>query len=569
MTGALYKAAEKLEQTLGDANDSTNPFGFNAALQRDSAGTFPQAFREVVAEQGGLHLSFIPAAAGGTGTPFDETIMQVRVAARRDLAVMPAAMFSITATTCVLLTGSDEQVKCVVDLLTHGGAVGFALSEPEHGADVLGGECRLERAAHDLVLDGEKWMIGLGNRCDALYLVARTGQRGPAAFSGVLLETDDLAAANSAALECTGMRGIDFARLRFCRQPVREDQMVGGEGQGLAAALRALQIVRVMGTAANLACTDTALRTTVEYASRRRVANRFLLQHSRARRDLALAFAWHFATDVAAICAARAVHVCPQSLSHWSSVVKRWVTEATGEIFARCADILGTWSVVRQDHGAIFDKARRDAQVLRYVDTGPEATLRVLSAQLPSLLDPAAECDAARHRVDTVFDLHAPLPDYDPSKLGLYTRGTDDVVAAFEARHRDIGAHLPDSIASLVTQLSKELAAMRERVSARASDLVESAESFCALHTAASCVLLWSANRDRALFGGLQGATGWLEGALLVTLAAASGRRPRVTDEHADAILDLGCRMVDRNWLLSAVPVELAGNSSTAMEVTP
>ena len=178
MIAAVYAGAEDLDRALGDADDPVNPFGFAAAAARDSSPGFPEQFRAIAADRAGLHLSFVPAAAGGTGRWFDDTMMRVRVA----------------AATCVLLTGADEQIERVVALLREGGAVAFALSEPDHGADVLAGECRLERTAEGLLLDGEKWMVGLGTPCATAYVVARSVVRGPAAFTGVLLNADDLAA---------------------------------------------------------------------------------------------------------------------------------------------------------------------------------------------------------------------------------------------------------------------------------------------------------------------------------------------------------------------------------------
>ncbi|HEY9247638.1 MAG TPA: acyl-CoA dehydrogenase family protein, partial [Rariglobus sp.] len=541
--------------------DPQNSFGFQSALARDAAGEFPERMRGAVAELAALHVAFVPADEGGPGTAFDDTMMQVRVAARRDVAVMPAAMFSITATTCILLAGTDEQKKHVLAILESGGAVAFALSEPDHGADVLAGDCRFE----DGTITGRKWMVGLGSRCEAAYVVVRTGGRGPAAFSGILLGSDDLAKSRDPnPLPCTGLRGIDFATLCFNGHPVTESQRVGEPGHGLVAALRALQIVRVTGTAANLSCTDTALRVTVAHAFQRRVGPLLLAEHRRPRADLGAAFAWHFAADVAAITAGRAIHVCPQSLSHWSSIVKRVATEATSEILARCADTLGTWSVVREGPGAIFDKVRRDADTLRYVDTGPEATLRTLSAQLPSLLKTAALTAEASANVDTILDLHAPLPAYQPHRLELFSRGPDDIITAFETRYDDLTDTVPPETKTLVAEIKTLLNDLRDQIASPGVDLVDCAATFSVLHTAACCVLLWAANRRTGLYGGNESATGWLDGALAVTIAAAAGRQTTLTAKQADGVLEHGWRLLAAHHLLTALPVQLAGHGLNA-----
>jgi hypothetical protein len=101
---------------------------------------------------------------------------------------MPGTMAGSTAATCPALYGSPEQQKHAAEILGGGGAVGFALSEADHGSDLLASTVRLEPAADGRELTGEKWVVGLDRRCESLHLVARTDGRGPGAFTAVLLD---------------------------------------------------------------------------------------------------------------------------------------------------------------------------------------------------------------------------------------------------------------------------------------------------------------------------------------------------------------------------------------------
>ncbi|MEV0700900.1 acyl-CoA dehydrogenase [Saccharopolyspora sp. NPDC050389] len=564
MTRTAPHVAEILDAALGDATDEANIFGFHEGLVRDEAGEFPEAFRAEVADRAGLHLGFLPRTVGGTGVPLDAMMLQVRVAARRDLAVMPAAMFSITAATCVVLAGSVEQVRRVVALLDAGTPVAFALSEPAHGADVVSGQCRaaLDSEGEDPVrLDGEKWMVGLGHRAGAAYVVARTGERGPAAFSGFLLSADDLAAvrSHSEPIVCMGMRGIDFARYEFRGLEVPRDRLVGEAGRGLEVAMRALQVVRIVGSAANLACTDSALRLTHEYGRSREVAGKPLLDHPRPRRAFATAISAHLAADVASVVAGRALQVCPPSVSHWSGVVKRVVTDATDTVVRQCGDLLGTWSVVREGVGALFDKVRRDAEVLRYVDTGPEATSRVLSGQIPALLrnleNPSA---GARERVEAVHDLGAEPPDYDPTELRMASRGPDDVLSVFATDEAHLLRSVPDELVPWIEELARKVSELRLVAITPGVDLVEVADTFAALHGAASAVHLWRLNQDRSLYGTEPGSTVWLRAVFTHLFAIADRAWPRLADDLAEGIAASGRSLIDGGALLTMLPVRLA-----------
>lgn len=556
----LFAEAERLEELLGDAHNRVNPFGFNAACAGSAAASFPEVFRRFVVEHADLHLAFVPAEAGGTDASFYQTMMRVRVCARRDVAVMPATMFSITAMTCLLLSGSEEQIGEGVAILRRGGAIGFALSEPDHGGDVLSSECVMVRAGSGWALTGEKWMVGLGTRSEAIYLVARSGGRGPAAFSGVLLEGDALRGARAGETVSSGMRGIDFARLSLQGVQVAVESVVGEIGKGLEAAIRALQVVRVVGTSANVACNDTLLRTVFEHVGHRTIGGQSILRQARVEQDLGVALAFHVAADIAVLFASRALHVVPEAQAPLSAIVKRIACEGTAEVIARCSDVLGTRSVVHDGVGELFIKVKQDAEVLRYVDTGPEATRRTLSTHVTTLLkagDPV-ECGL---RVDALTDLAATLPAWEPKKMRLASRSPSDVLVAFDDRRSSLGAALPPKLAHLVDDVADEIEQVRTVAAQPNGSPVEVADRLAAVHTAALCLLFWHGNRDRDLYGCEPGDSTWLAAAVGVCLSMSRGARPHLGRDDAAAVVAMGADLVRRHCLLTAATVRLGGRS--------
>ncbi|MFJ1703210.1 acyl-CoA dehydrogenase family protein [Kitasatospora sp. NPDC088346] len=567
MIGRLGAKAAELELLLGDPGDPYGPYGFAAAVRRDERDEFPDELAGVLREAG-FHLDHLPAEWGGGFESFDRSLLLVRAAARRDLNVMPATMFSITAATCVRLHGSPEQQHRVAELLRRGGSVGFALSEQEHGSDLLANTARLEPEGEGWRLSGEKWMVGLGQRCEALYLVARTGERGPGAFTAVLLDLTRAAGRldRGGPVPASGMRGIDFAHPRFDRLPVGRDQLVGRPGEALEVAVKAQQVVRLMSTAGSLGCADTALRLTLDFAAERRVGRTTLLETPYQRRELAIASAALLAADAVALAAARGIHVAPEQFSVWGCAAKHVVAEAVEDAIARCGATLATRSVLRTEGpgGGVFQKLQRDAALVRVVDTSALANLRSFSGQLPALAAAAARGAGDGTATRTVFALDEPLPPYDPARLDLNARGRDLPTGTLAAVARPAARALAEAGAPAVAELADRLLAAvlalpgESAAAGTGTGPVDLAERFAWLHAAACCLHLWWAGRHLPLYGQKPGSAGWLGACLGYLLARADQRPARADAAHLLPALDVLLDLRTEHRLFSAAPVPLA-----------
>ncbi|MFJ8042731.1 acyl-CoA dehydrogenase family protein [Kitasatospora sp. NPDC096147] len=664
---------EELDRELGDPADPENPYGWAAAVRRDEAGEYPSDFADVLRKHD-FHLNYLPASLGGTFESFDRSLTLVRTAARRDLNVMPSTMFSITAATCVRLHGSPAQQERVAEILRRGGSVAFALSEADHGSDLLANEARLTPAAgaadgaaaspaagypggvvapvHTASavaegaasgaplaadaqssaagpaggasvaaasapsvqspvagsvggaspaapvparsaeppaagavagglaspvlgpavggplaadapsfaagppggaapdagaeapagwrLDGVKWMVGLGQRSEAAYVVARTGERGPGAFSAVLTDLDGVE--RGPEVPTGGMRGIDFAHLRFDGHPVAEADLVGRQGEALEAAVKAQQVVRLMSTAGSLGCADTALRLTLDFATERRIGRTQLIDSPYPRRELAIASAALLAADAVALAAARGIHVVPEQFSVWGCAAKHVVAEAVEDVMARCATVLATRSVLRTEGpgGGIFQKLQRDAALVRVVDTSTVANLRSFAGQLPALTQALTTFHADPRAVREIFDLDAELPPFELGRLDLNSRGRDVVTA-----------NLPDTgpIHRHLTDLAVQVAT----ADPKGNELVDLAERFAWLHAAAACLHLWVVNRENEVLG----RPDWLTAVLAYLLSRAEGTPVRRREAELVPALATVRDLHGRHRMFSAAPVRL------------
>jgi alkylation response protein AidB-like acyl-CoA dehydrogenase len=561
-------SAELLDATLGDPWQAANPYGLAAAVARDAAAEYPHGFAETL-HAAGFCVNYLGAELGGTMRSLEDTHVLVRTAARRDLNVMPATMFSISAVMTVLAVGTPEQRARVADWVRAGRVVAFALSEEHAGSDVLANSCRLSEVDGGYTLAGGKWLVGRGIAADAVLVVARTGERGPSAFTAVLLGPDELAdprVTRSAPIAMTGMRGVDFADLAFDDLPVPAAAVVGRVGQGLEGALRAQQVVRLMSTAGCLSTVDTALRVALRFARERRIGDGNLIDTPNARRELALAAAETLAADVTALAACRGIHAEPQRFGLASSVVKRIGTELTASAVARCGAVLGARAVVKDGLGAVLDKTARDNAMVKVIDTSPVGNLRAIAMQLPAYAKVPPE---AADRLRVAFRFGEDLPALDPAALDLGARPRDDVVPGLLALADPVADSLAaqgdETAAGLVRTVRDQLRAILDDAAAAqldrarslkvATDLVDLADRFCLVYAAATAVLAWWFNTDRPLYGGAAGDAGWLTGVLAYLVARVADERP---GSAVLAALDSIEGAHDAGLLFTALPVHLA-----------
>ena len=565
-----------LDEALGDPWDPDNPYGFTAALVADERAAPAKALVDRLRQQD-FHLCYVPPGLGGRLVGLDRTHLLVRAAARRDLSVMPATMFSIAALTAAgAVPGGAETVARHI---VAGRTVAFALSEEESGSDVLAGRCRLRPDGDGYTLHGRKWLVGRGATADAVYLVARTGERGPAAFTAVLLDAAQLrhpGTVRHPPTPTTGMRGVDFADLEFSGTPVPGDAVIGGVGRGLEAALRGQQVVRLMSTAASAAAADTGLRVALRFASSRRVGGTPVAQTPTGAGELALAAVELLVVDAMTLTACRGVHVAPARFGLWSHTVKRVATVLADDALRRCASLLGARAVLATGPGALLDKARRDAAVVPVIDTSVLGNLRAAAIHVPRYVAPApALDDERRDRLAAVFGLGGPLPPLRPDALDLGVRPVDDLALGLPGLLPELLAATADDPAfgRLVTAVVERAHALAAAVAAaprdRAARTPALVDRWALLHAAAACTLLWWHNRDAPLYGQPPGSTGWLTACLSYLLHRADGRDPAEAGAQVLPALDTVRGLVDSDRLVTAAGVRLAGSerSSRVREV--
>jgi alkylation response protein AidB-like acyl-CoA dehydrogenase len=520
VTDGLH-AAEHLELVLGDPYDPQARMTATATLEDDERERFPErAYAQLQAWR--FTQFFVPAESGGALTSFEEALMLLRIVSRRDLTCAIALGQTYLGAIPIWLSGDARQRRRAAALIDAGDAFAFALTERDHGSDVLANDVCAEPVPGGYRLRGEKWLINNGTRARALTVFARTGEPGPRGYSLFLVEIDGLAPntyEHTPKIRTHGIRGADISGIRFDSAFVGADAMIGPVGGGLELALKGLMITRMMCAGFALGAADTALRLAVRFAAQRHLYGSTVAALADPRRTLAECFADLLGADVLACSAVRAAHVDPRSLSVNSAIVKFAVPSIVESLVDRCASVLGARSYVRDLlPWALFQKTTRDVRVVGLFDGSAGVNLHVIVTQLPHLARRLTRSQTndggSAARLETIFDERFALPPFDGSRIELSARGQDDVLAGLAgasaelaalARSDSTGGAAITTAAGIAADLSVATTALcaevatfgthAERMSAAA---FACARRYCYLHAAAALVQRYLADRRRA-----------------------------------------------------------------------
>lgn len=570
-----YRVAEAFERFLGDAG---GPFSLRQAVLLDEAEAYPQAACDAL-DRWGLPEHYIPVSCGGRLGSFEELLALVRAVSRRDLTVAVAHVKTLLGAISVWMAGTAEQKERLSRLIRAGRQVALGLTERQHGSDLLGNEVEAVPGPAGWALRGEKWLINNATRGAALTLFARTAEgSGPRSFSLFLVEKDALAPAAYTCLpkvRTHGIRGADISGIRFDGAVVSEDSVLGLPGAGLEVALRGFQVTRTVCAALSLGAGDTALRLALGFAQARRMYGEPLFAIPHVRRVLTDAFADLLICDCVTLAAARGLHLVPDQLSVWSSIVKYFVPVTLDRTVQELSAVLGARSYLRETEewgGGFFQKLVRDSAIVSLFDGSSVVNLRAVGLQLRQLAAARARSAAAaadlRSRLGRLFRLREPLPSLDFVRLSLVNRGGDDVLSGLPVslamlpageREERVRARAGEVLAALAA-LDREVLAIQAGDPAgddKSPELFELARRYCALYAAAACIQLWIHNRDD--FDDWFSRGEWLLLCLGRILLGLGFPRDEEADRWAASAVERLLFLAREDRSFSIVPIRLAG----------
>ncbi|MQS35901.1 acyl-CoA dehydrogenase [Streptomyces katsurahamanus] len=442
-----YRLAQELELLLGDPEDPGGVFSHARCLELDESEEFPADICRAL-EEWGLQEFYIPVEHGGRLTDY-ETVMQVmRVVARRDLTVAIGHGKTYLGGVCVWVCGDTGQARRLAADIRAGVPVSLALTERAHGSDLLAGDVLGEPdGSGGWRLTGEKWLINNATRGSVLSVLTRTAaDGGPRGFTVLLVDKRTLTAGDDYRcldkIRTHGIRGADISGIAFDGAPVAADAAVGPEGGGVETVLKALQLTRTMCASLSLGAADHALRIALDFAERRELYGRRLVDLPQARHALACAAADALAGEALATVAARSVHTATDELSVTAAVTKYLVPSGTEAVIGELTRLLGARAFLKDVHArGMFQKVDRDHRIVGLFDGNTLVNLNSLVNQFRSLVRGWQRRTGDTAGARAAFELSGPLPRLDPGRLSLVAR-----------RGSGIMATLPESVEALRTE---------------------------------------------------------------------------------------------------------------------
>jgi len=547
--GSADRDPSGLPDTLAHALTAGGTFTTEWSARADHDESFPDVACAIL-DGLGLAAAYVPTTLGGTWSDHERLLRLVRAVAAHDITVAVAHMKTFLGSVSVWLSGDDAQCARLADVVLAGRPVSWALSEPDHGADLLSGEVTALRVPGGYELNGVKWLINNATRSDQICVLARTdpvgGGRGHSLF---LVDKARLAEGGYEILpkfRTVGIRGADISGIAFHHAVIAEDTMVGPEGTGVETVLRALQLTRVAATGLSLGAAEHALRLSVRFASERIIQDRPLIERPIVRHRLVRCLGVLLAAEAACTLAARSVHTLTEELSIVSAVVKAAVPTWIDWVIKELAELLGARSFLLSAFAdGMFQKLQRDHQIVAIFDGSTLVNRAALIGQFPRLVRGYAEGREDATALALTADLGREVPPLDATRLVLSaTRGCSAVQALPRILSEEEGnAEIP-----FATDLKKCLDELHEglsRVSPSPFPSVvafELAEAYEAAYAAAACLHLWQ--------GGRGGRVGWW---LPVTLAELLPRMSHGPSEPGSGHVSIPATEAAMDWLLHAV----------------
>ncbi|MFI7538949.1 acyl-CoA dehydrogenase family protein [Streptosporangium sp. NPDC049376] len=536
MTYRPFALAERIEDALGDPADEGNVFSVSRCLELDGREEFPEDICAHL-DKLGLPRFYVPVGHGGDLDTYENLLQVIRTLSRRDFTVALAHCKTYLGSVATWVAGTPGQAEDLARRVLRGEVVSLALTERDHGSDVLAGRVSATPSGAGYRIDGEKWLINNATRGDLVCVLARTGPRSEArCHSLFLVDKHRLPSGGYHHLpkvRTHGVRGADISGIHFTGAEVPADAMIGEPGAGLEILLKGLQITRTLCGGMSLGMGEHALRFVAGFAERHRMFGRPLIELPQTARVLAESYADLMVAEAVTLVSTRAIHTLTAEQSVISAVVKYYVPTIVDRAVNRLAKVLGARALLTDGP---FQKLQRDHRIVGIFDGNTLVNLNAVVNQFSGLVRGYRRERVDHDGLDVAAGLDLAVPAFEPDRLSLLSRGGCSLVQDLPARTGAAMDAAPEHLGRLrryADGLHAELARCRPVARDVPPEMFDLARRYAAGYAAAACLRMWADN-------GLD--TLWLR----VCLARVLGGR----DEAADRLLPvLRERLDDRRPL--------------------
>jgi len=250
------------------------------AAEIDETDRFPTELLPIYGDMGLMQL-WVPERYGGP-----EGNLTMMCIAREEISRVSPACGSIAGLNTMFIMpllhfGSEEQRQRFLPAVAKGGVVtAIAISEPQAGSDVSAMTTRAVRDGDSYVINGRKQWCSYGVEAEYIVLMARTsGQGGADGISAFVLEPKKMKGITFGRHERKmGWRGAPNTPIFLDNVRVPVENLVGEEGKGFRASMRALDLNRPTIGAQCVGLAQGALDASVAYAKERKQFKRSIAE---------------------------------------------------------------------------------------------------------------------------------------------------------------------------------------------------------------------------------------------------------------------------------------------------
>lgn len=218
----------------------------------------------------GFHLLGIPTKFGGLGLNHLTECLMLEEIGKVEPAYAITMLASALALECVLIGGSEDQIKRVCDIIVPGAYGAFCLTEPASGSDSASIKTTAKRDGNYYVLNGAKCFSTNAGFAEVYVIFATVdrslGAKGVTAF---FVERGTPGLSIGKVEDKMGLRLSNTCDLFLDDVRVPVANRLGEEGQGFKIAMAGLDAARTFNASISTGIAQAALDEAVAYSKER------------------------------------------------------------------------------------------------------------------------------------------------------------------------------------------------------------------------------------------------------------------------------------------------------------
>jgi hypothetical protein len=390
-------------------------------------------------------------------------------------------------------------------------------------------------------LSGQKWCINFATFGQAITLLCRSHEKGGLrGFSLFHLNKRNIQSGFSPTpkLPTHGVRGLDISGFRLENLVLPKEAIIGKEHRGLEVTYKTLQVSRTLCASLATGGMDSALRITLSFVLQRQLYGKRAYDIPVVKQKLGELFVSTIVADCVSLVVARACTIAPEYLSLWSAIIKYLVPKLAVDVVEDCGIIMGARGYLRGTEWGMFQKIRRDIQIVGLFDGSSQVNLSIIAGHLLSQAENRhGKLQNKAVDLNQLFNMQATCPEFKDDLFSLYTSHEDAVLAGVQ----QLRSHSINKLIELVNQeikdLDKQVLQLRDTEAFEPQSLISFrlADQYCRIFAASCCLLFWHHNQ-KSLPGELK-QTGWLQLAVPLLLAPTECREAQIQERMSKTLL--------------------------------